>query len=419
MRQLLSFARAFLGDEGAASLVTFAIALPVLAVLGGSALQYGLLVQQKANLQQAADSAALGGAKNLQISNATPAATTSIAVAIANAALGPSQPGYTQQVAANVVDNNTGVQVAITRSLNSPFAAILGLAAFNVSAQAVAHEVGSTTPVCLVGLDPSAKGTISLDTSAVVQATGCAAYSNSRDPWSIESVNNAVLKTSLTCAVGGKQGNFPNFTPQPKSGCPAFADPLASRVAPSVGACDYTNLAITASNTLSPGVYCGGLTINGPYTVTLNPGVYVMKGGPLAVTNGGAISGQNVGVYLTGAGAILNFGANSTISLTAPKTGIMASLLFFEDRGNASGAKHQILSNHAETLLGTIYLSRGSFYVGSKAPVAASSAYTVIVADKVELSAGPTLVLNTNYGATDIPVPDGLGPRSGSLTLSQ
>ncbi len=46
-------------------------------------------------------------------------------------------------------------------------------------------------------------------------------------------------------------------------------------------------------------------------------------------------------------------------------------------------------------------------------PVSDQSAYTIIVARRFTLSEGPTMVLNTNYGgATDIPVPNGVGRTS-------
>ena len=118
-------------------------------------------------------------------------------------------------------------------------------------------------------------------------------------------------------------------------------------------------------------------------------------------------------------GTTIYFDTNSTINLTAPKTGTLAGLLFFEDRKLPKNQLHQILSNNAQTLLGTIYLPQGRLFVGSTAPVAANSAYTVVVSGTLELSAGPTLVLNSNYSATDVPVPPGVGPQNNKVLLSQ
>jgi hypothetical protein len=50
--------------------------------------------------------------------------------------------------------------------------------------------------------------------------------------------------------------------------------------------------------------------------------------------------------------------------------------------------------------------------VDAKNPVADRSAYTIIVAKQVELFDGPNLYLNTDYSASDIPVPSGVGPTT-------
>ncbi|MCX7325934.1 MAG: hypothetical protein NTZ14_16230, partial [Hyphomicrobiales bacterium] len=122
--------------------------------------------------------------------------------------------------------------------------------------------------------------------------------------------------------------------------------------------------------------------------------------------------------HFAGKDAQLNFTANSSISLTAPRSGTMAGILISEDRNNSTGLLHQIMSNDARTLLGTIYLPRGRLHVGANKPVADQSAYTIVVARQFSLAQGPTMVLNTNYSATDIPVPDGVGPLSGKTVLS-
>ena len=53
--------------------------------------------------------------------------------------------------------------------------------------------------------------------------------------------------------------------------------------------------------------------------------------------------------------------------------------------------------------------------IAAQAPVADSSAYTAIVVGRMWLRKGPTLVLNSDYAATDVPVPAGLGGTKTSL----
>ena len=66
-------------------------------------------------------------------------------------------------------------------------------------------------------------------------------------------------------------------------------------------------------------------------------------------------------------------------------------------------------------LLGTFYLSQGKLVIDADKPIADRSAYTIIVARQVQLFSGPNLVLNTDYGSTDIPVPAGVGPSGAAL----
>ena len=71
----------------------------------------------------------------------------------------------------------------------------------------------------------------------------------------------------------------------------------------------------------------------------------------------------------------------------------------------------------ARTLLGTIYLPAAEFYVDATAPIADQSAYTVIIANKFLLYAGPNLVLNADYASSDVPVPNGVLSRNAKISL--
>ena len=156
---------------------------------------------------------------------------------------------------------------------------------------------------------------------------------------------------------------------------------------------------------LSPGVYCGGLRIGDKADVILEPGIYVMKDGPLWVGGSARITGEHVGFYFTGDDATLYFGSKTSISLSAPADGQLAGILFFEDRSAREGRLYSILSDDARVLTGTIYLPRATFVVDADRPIADQSAYTAIIANRLTLFAGPHLVLNTDYDTTDVPVP--------------
>jgi hypothetical protein len=157
----------------------------------------------------------------------------------------------------------------------------------------------------------------------------------------------------------------------------------------------------------------------GSAQVTLSQGIYIIKDGPLIVSSGSSLTGDYVGFYLTGKTAQLHFTPDTTVSLSAPKTGQMAGLLFFRDRDAQTDDVLSISSNNARRLVGTMYLPRSTLRIDAQRPIADMSAYTVIVVRRLQLFSGPNLGLNTSYGASDVPVPKGIGPLARSISLAQ
>jgi hypothetical protein len=114
-----------------------------------------------------------------------------------------------------------------------------------------------------------------------------------------------------------------------------------------------------------------------------------MKDGPLTVDSASSFSALGVGVHLTGTNATILFGADTTTNMTAPTTGIMAGLMLLEDPTVAALQQHQLLCNNAALLLGAIYLPHGRLIVDATSPIAQQSAFTIIVARRMELYSGP------------------------------
>ncbi len=125
------------------------------------------------------------------------------------------------------------------------------------------------------------------------------------------------------------------------------------------GPCDHTEFNIGASATLSPGTYCGGITIYGSSSVTLDPGIYILRGGGLKVLGGSSIQGTGVGFYNTsGSGysyGAIELGAGSNAQLAAPAGGEMRGTLFFQDRSAPSGVVNKIESGSTSWFEGTFY----------------------------------------------------------------
>ena len=455
----LRFVTRFHRTESGGVLVLFALAMPVLIGMSAAALEYTGLVKRRAELQRAADSASIAGVNQFKLANADDAAAvrTAQAMALAQARSGA---GGTPRVSASVIGNHSGVQVTVAETVPLSFGKLLNMPSVEVAVSSTA-KLSGTTRLCLLALDPLAMGAFHLESAARITATDCSLYSNSRNAAGIQGENLAVASAISTCSAGGYSGSGANFTPPPATSCPPLRDPLIDRQGPTPGSCVdlgffvdplkyvfgiddpvYGVNVVSGNVTIGPGTYCGGLHITKGARVTLRPGVYIMQNGPLVVDKDASFTGTNVGFYFTGVRGGLLFDQQSIISLTAPKDGIMAGLLLFEDRlappapvsllpasgkgkakpapgGFIAAREYRIISDNARTLLGTIYLPVGRLIIDSKKPIADLSAYTVIVARMINLYDGPNLMLNARYGSTDIPVPTGVGPSSADTQLSQ
>lgn len=403
-------------DRAGSTIIIFAITMPILLAVMGAAIDYGRLSVKRNAFQAAADAAALAAASDLFVVTSDKAQAVSVAKQVVVANLDTT--GSKIDIATVVGNDPPTVTVTVSEDAKLYFAAFLdSFPNTHVSASATAQVVGSTR-ICVLALDDKTQGGVSIETKARLTGNGCAVYSNSMSSQSIVAKNSAAVKASLTCAAGGVSG-LEHFEPKPLSDCPAIPDPLADRPAPPIGGCTAKWLYIKKSTTLSPGVYCGGIEIAPGAHVFFNPGVYVIKDGALYVDDDAVLEGVNVGFYLTGSKALLKFWPESTISLTAPKDGPLAGLLFFEDKARKTAGTHTIKSNDARLLLGTIYLPASNLVVDAKAPIADQSAYTAIIVRSLKLYDGPHLILNADYGSTDIPVPKGVKGTGNAVALTK
>lgn len=398
----------FASSAGGNVMITFALASIVIVGAVGAAVDYSIFSAERTRLQAAADAAALHAARELSSTN--PAMIADVASSYAKANLGEKSRNATIETTLILPDS---VEVGIAEDLQPIMSGILSNTTTHVSARAVA-KMYSGPPLCVLGLDPAAASTVQLQQTGRMTAVNCGIASNSTSPSGLASVDLAVLIAAASCSSGGlAQSSSANFVPRPLTDCPTTPDPLASRPPPPIGSCGFFNTVVTAgaTATLSPGTYCGGLTVTLAAHVQLNPGIYVIKDGPLAVSGDATLQGQNVSFYLTGSGSTISWDSTSHVSLTAPNSGPLAGILMYEDPSSPPLRQHTILSNDARTLLGTIYLPQGELVIASSNVVADLSAYTVIVARMLDIKGSANLVLNTNYNLTDIPVPDGLGSR--------
>ena len=403
-------------NSSGTTLVTFALSLPVLLGMVGVGIDFGTLSMKRSNLQAAGDAAALAGAKELSLASATDSSIKAAALAFLSAQLKTGDAAATGEV---LIDRSKGnVTVKVTEVWAPFFAQLLSTDVTPVLTSSTASLAGETK-VCILSLASSGPLGFSMLESAHVLANGCGIYSNSTDKNSMYLGGSSTVKATLLCSSGGIYNKGGSTDATVLTDCPPIADPLASRAPPAVGACTYTNTTVSSGNVvLKPGVYCGGLKIDKTAAVTFSPGTYIMKDGLFLVRNTASVTGKDVAVYFTGATSLFWFLEDATIDLSGAETGAMAGLLFFDDpKANSFLRVHTISATNAHTLTGTIYLPHGNLLVNPYGNVGQDSAYTAIIAERIAVEKGPSLVLNSDYSATSVPVPDGIRSTS-SIVLT-
>ena len=429
-------------DRSAGVAITFSVAAPVLAMSVAAAVDYSLFMREKSRLQNQVDAAAIFSARELQMAKADSQKISAVAQNFVHA----EEPAASVQTTVDV--KAFSVTVNAQKKFDPKLGTLFWGGQQTVKASATARLNG-TAPLCLLALDTQAPATVHLEQSAMMTATGCMVYSNSKSNAGLQAKDSATLKAGIVCTAGGKaKTNGATITPEPVTDCPAMEDPLRARTPPTVGACRFNEMVVSGgTQLLEPGVYCKGLKITDAAQVTLQKGTYIIKDGPLIVDKGASVSGTDISIFLTGPGSNLTFDVESTINISAAKDGPLAGLLIFDDPsgakalaippvelpvpivGNVLGAlggllpsgpprEHKILSDNARTLLGTIYMPQGRLIIDATKPIADKSAYTVLVVRRIDLHAGPNLILNSDYSATDVPVPKGVGPYGSNVMLT-
>ena len=397
--------------------MTFALSLPMMLGILGVATDYAMMTKVRGELQAAADAAAIAGAREIPLAMSNPKQVASAVRSFAAYTLTQDSAASAEDLATlnlsldvAVVEDFSAVRVTISEEWTPFFMHFIDHNVTPITVTSQARFVGRNN-ICALGLAGSGTA-VFLDKDARLTGNDCGVFSNSTDSAGLKIGTGAVLTSTINCSAGGITLNG-TAKPSAITDCPAVDDPLANRTPPDFGGCDFNDVVLDSVNkAINPGVYCGGLTIQGTAKITFNPGIYVIRNGGLKVSGQADVSGEGVGFYITGAASSTHFTAKTHVSLTAPTDGPMAGLLFFEDPSLGVKLKHKITSDDARVLLGTIYFPVGSLLIDAKQPVADQSAYTAIVAQSIELNSGPNLILNSNYEASDVPVPVGIAGSS-------
>ncbi|MEE8156627.1 MAG: TadE/TadG family type IV pilus assembly protein [Gammaproteobacteria bacterium] len=354
-------------DTHGGVLVYMAIMLPVLLGVSGLALDASLWYAQKRSGQAIADTAAYTTVKEIQrTGDETLAKSAAKDDAITN--------GFDESAGDSITFNfppkygdyagTAGYYEVIVERPAPVFLSGLFLDDFNTAARAVSGIVNSAPPPCLLALDKTAKNAIKVN-SGTVEATGCNIQVNSDHSNALYVPNQGSLEADPINVVGDYSGNG-YISSTPNVNMPAIADPLAGLPTPEISGCDYNNVAFSGgSHTLSPGVYCGGITLTGSAQVELDAGNYVIADGtnPDGTVNSGVLSTSGNTASLTGDGVSFYFdgatevstGGTSVIDLSAPTSGTYTGILFYGDPYAPTDTSHAITGGGNIVFDGVMY----------------------------------------------------------------
>jgi len=405
-----------LKNDAGQALILFAFTMVVLMGFAGMGVDMGFLRYMRRTMQAATDSAAVAGAAELNYGDVTAAARADAATdGFTNGNKGTSVTVNNPPLSGPHQGNPSYVEVIVAQKQPTFFMKVLGIDSHMVSTRAVAYS--GTSGACIYTINPSNSSAFVVSGNADLDAQ-CGILDNSNN-------STAALVTNgggcLSAKYIGVVGQFKNNSscapsPNPQSGIAPFSDPLAYLQPPNVGSCNYNSVSISGgTQTLYPGVYCGGINISGGSTnITFSPGTYIINGGGLSVSGGANVNGNGVFFYLTGTKTSfkgVSITGGSASELVAPPSGTYRGILFFQDRaitGGSSGADSNIAGGSGLTIQGTLYFPTTTL---SYSGTSTNAAYTILVADVVKITN------NTYFPDTYSTDPNGFSPIHGAILV--
>ena len=431
LRQKFGFAaRRFRRDQRGSAITLFAVFLMVGAGFAAIVIDGGHLFSLKSKLQTTADAAVLVAVSELPDTDA--ARTAAIVMAGKNMPTGEHGAVLAN---ADVVTGNwdsgtrtftpagdpiNAVRVVTRRSQANGnaaglfFARILGFNQVDVETTAIASSQAGIA--CVIALDPSVDDALKISGNAEV-TLACGAQVNSTSDKAIRVGGGSACLTATSISVAGDtQGSCIN--PTPDTGMEQMDDPLDYLDPPDdTDPCDHVGLVeVTTDTVLLPGVYCGGIDINGGPIVDFMPGEYVLKGEGLSITGNGTVTGDEVMFYIdpstTGilpdALQSVHLAGTTDITLNAPTSGDYEDVLFYQD-ANSPSDLIAVFNGSADTELnGVLYFPNNPVrFSGNGDPGGATS----IIGRTV------TFTGNANLGSN--PLTKTFGPGGNGISLVQ
>lgn len=393
--------RRFQCDQSGSYVIISAILMPVLVGTVGLGTEGGLWLYKHQAMQGAADSGALSAAMVSDSSMTVNAQAVTASYGFVAGSNGvtvtvnkPPQSGSHTLTAG-------AVEVIVQQPQSRLFSAIWNSQPVPITARAVA--IGTPGVGCLLALDPTASGSITLSGTAQINLNGCNVYDNSNSATSLSVGSNAALSAYFVSTVGGISGQSSVTATQGiATGQAPEPDPYASTSFPSFSGCTRNNYQLNGgTETLNPGVYCNGMDLHAGSNVTLNPGIYYIDRGGLNMNGGATLTGTGVTIVFTsstGSGwATASINGGATVNLTPPTSGPTAGIVMFGDRNMTLNTSFSLIGGASQILGGAVYLPKA--LVNYSGGANAASGCTQLIGNKFSFGGNAKLSINcSGYG---------------------
>jgi hypothetical protein len=406
--QAHAFIQRFVLDRRGGIAVIAGLSLPVFAVLAVGAVDLVSVNSDRSAIQDAVDQAALQAAGQLSVSDANSVGQR--AQAYLDMQLQPLKDRCDYKVVTDVAPDGKSVKVSVEGRRMSYFGSMLPPGGWPLHISATATPMGQV-PLCVLSTGADAKNKITMRDAAKITANGCLVHSDG----DITVASTALLQAATVQASGLASGRI---LPQAEAGAATIDDPFSSMAIKADSLCTPVDkLYNSGALSLPPGVHCGNITLDNDATLTLQPGDHFFMKGELELKKTAKLGGSDV-VLIFDKDSEFKFGDSSQINLQGRKSGAYAGFVIATTRTNTE--TFEISSAAARELLGTIYIPSAKLAVsGAGGAVGDQSAWTVIVANSIDVSGSPNLVINSNYAGSSVPVPSGVGPTMKGARLSK
>lgn len=390
--------------RGAIALMS-ALMLPMVIGFVGMAVDVGVWYREKARLQIAADTAALAAVRAYFAGDTTLSELKPVALAEAQGVSASYLMGTLNGLSSVAIATYpsgaaqpTGLTVTLTSTASQFFTGQFGIGPVTVRAAATAGL--DTVSSCVLALTTANTTGINVSGSANVNSPNCGFFSDAAGTSSASLCGSSSVTAPSFGTVGGISiGCRASFTGAQETDQSPISDPLPLLQPPTPGTCNSQNMFGGGFVSLSPGTYCGGLTINANSQVSFQPGTYIITNGNFTINGNTTIeSADGVTFYLGGTtpGGI-NWSGNtaSNVMISAPTSGPYAGILVYQDR--SATAANQITGNTNLELNGTLYFPSSSFQIIGNATTGETVAATEpgdgidIVAKTVSVTGNATL----------------------------